>query len=123
MRPAAAGEAGALAAATGYRVARAWPLPDGPVALVEAVPQSGRQHQIRVHLRACGTPLLVDPLYGLPGPAHGAERLTLHAAQLEFADPRDGSAVAVAAPLAPDLRALLERLDRLAAPETNGPPG
>ena len=113
MRPAAPGEAGALIAATDYGVYRRWDTTEGPVALVEIRPRTGRQHQIRVHLRAIGTPLLVDPLYGGPQAALGMERLALHAAALSFPDPVTGTDVTVEAPLAPDLRALLERLDRL----------
>lgn len=123
MRPAAPGEAGARSAVTDYRVCRRWDTPEGPVALVELFPRTGRQHQIRVHLRAIGAPLLVDPLYGRPQPALGMERLALHAAALAFPDPATGSAVTVEAPLPFDLRALLDRLDRLPSPETKEPPG
>jgi RluA family pseudouridine synthase len=122
MRPAAPGEAGALIAATEYAVFRRWETREGPVALVELFPRTGRQHQIRVHLRALGTPLLVDRLYGSPLPVLGLDRLALHAASIAFPDPATREAVAVEAPLAPDLAALIERLDRGAAPETNEPP-
>jgi RluA family pseudouridine synthase len=122
MRPAAPGEAGALIAATEYAVFRRWETREGPVALVELFPRTGRQHQIRVHLRALGTPLLVDRLYGSPRPVLGLDRLALHAASIAFPDPATREAVAVEAPLAPDLAALIERLDRGAAPEMNEPP-
>jgi len=123
MRPAGPGEAGALIAATDYVVFRRWDVPEGPVALVELFPRTGRQHQIRVHLRAIGTPLLVDRLYGSPRPALGLERLALHAASVSFPDPATGTEVTVEAPLAPDLQALVERLDRLSGRETREPPG
>jgi RluA family pseudouridine synthase len=122
MRPAAPGEAGALIAATEYAVFRRWETREGPVALVELFPRTGRQHQIRVHLRALGTPLLVDRLYGHPRPVLGLERLALHAASIAFPDPVTRTPVTVEAPLAPDLAALIERLDCGAAPETNEPP-
>jgi RluA family pseudouridine synthase len=123
MRPAAPGEAGALIAATDYVVFRRWATAEGQVALVELFPRTGRQHQIRVHLRAIGTPLLVDPLYGSPPPALGLGRLALHAAALSFPDPGGGAEITVEASLAPDLQALVERLDRHTGPETNEPPG
>ena len=122
-RPAAPGEAGALIAATDYVVFRRWETPEGPVALVELFPRTGRQHQIRVHLRAIGAPLLVDPLYGSPPPLLGLERLALHAATITFPDPATGAEVTVEAPLAPDLQAVVERLDRHAGLETKEPPG
>jgi RluA family pseudouridine synthase len=123
MRPAAPGEAGALIAATDYVVFRRWETPEGPVALVELFPRTGRQHQIRVHLRAIGAPLLVDPLYGSRPPILGLERLALHAATVSFPDPATGAEVTLEAPLAPDLQAVVERLDRLSGPETEEPPG
>jgi tRNA pseudouridine32 synthase/23S rRNA pseudouridine746 synthase len=123
MRPAAPGEAGALIAATEYAVFRRWNSSEGPIALVELFPRTGRQHQLRVHLRALGTPLLVDRLYGSPRPVLGLERLALHAASITFPDPVTRTPETVEAPLAPDLAALIERLDRGAAPETNEPPG
>ncbi len=122
MRPATPGEDGALIASTEYAVFRHWETPEGPVALVELFPRTGRQHQIRVHLRAIGTPILVDRLYGSPCPVLGLERLALHAASVAFPDPVTRTPASVEAPLAPDLSALIERLDRGAAPETNEPP-
>jgi 23S rRNA pseudouridine1911/1915/1917 synthase len=65
--------------------------------LVAAFPETGRTHQIRVHLRALGTPLLGDPRYG--GPQHVTrsdgtrlelERPMLHARALEVPHPRNG---------------------------------
>ncbi len=53
----------------------------GSVALIDAVPVSGRTHQIRVHLAAVGSPILGDALYG-DSSAPGAERCLLHAASL-----------------------------------------
>ncbi len=84
-------------------------LADG-AALVHAVPLTGRRHQIRVHLASVGAPLLVDPLYGSPGPAFDprdgtvlCDRLTLHAAELRFPSPDGDFEEEVAAPLPPDL--------------------
>jgi 23S rRNA-/tRNA-specific pseudouridylate synthase len=58
------------------------------VQLVEAVPLTGRTHQIRVHLRHAGAPLLVDPQYGRPDPVtgpHPAPRRAAGAAGLRAA--------------------------------------
>ena len=69
---------------------------------------TGRTHQIRVHLEAIGHPVAGDPLYGRPG-ALGLERQFLHAARLAFDHPDDGHRVEVRSPLPADLAAALER--------------
>ncbi len=90
--------------------------------LVEARPETGRHHQIRVHLRAAGAPILFDPLYGRGlMPAAIAEapctRLALHAERVEI-EAQDGSVrLAVEAPLAPDLVALTAWLEAHARAE------
>jgi 23S rRNA pseudouridine1911/1915/1917 synthase len=60
----------------------------GQYSLLEIRPQTGRTHQIRVHLAAIGCPLVLDPLYGLVK-AKPSERpnLTLHAWKLSFPHP------------------------------------
>lgn len=119
MRPAMAHEKESLDARTAYRVRSTWSTKLGPVALVEVSPLTGRQHQIRVHLRAKETPLLVDPLYGRCERVTGAElgcdpavtvaRLTLHASALTV-PMADGAKRTFEAPLAPDLAALVTAL-------------
>ena len=109
MRPALPGEADALDARTAYRVTGVWETSAATVARVEVSPHTGRQHQIRVHMRYLGTPLLVDPLYGrsvaVPGiPA----RLTLHAASVTL--PWRGGSLRIEAPLAEDLAAFVSAL-------------
>jgi 23S rRNA pseudouridine1911/1915/1917 synthase len=82
--------------------------PPGEVALVEARPETGRTHQIRVHLAHVGAPILGDPRYGGPR-RHGdreVPRVMLHAARLELPHPLTGAPLAVAAPLPPDFEAL-----------------
>lgn len=111
MRPAAPHEADALEARTDYRVLKGWETPDGPVALVELRPRTGRQHQIRVHLRSIDTPLFVDPLYAGGGSPPPPGRLTLHAARLFFVDPGTGERIELESPLPCDLVALCERFD------------
>ena len=70
--------------------------------------QTGRTHQIRVHLRAIGHPICGDPEYGHAG-LYGLERQFLHAARLAFAHPVTGEPVDVGSPLPPDLEAALSR--------------
>jgi 23S rRNA pseudouridine1911/1915/1917 synthase len=70
--------------------------------------ETGRTHQIRVHLQAIGHPVAGDPEYGRPG-LLGLERQFLHAARLAFAHPRTGEPVEVTSPLPADLRAALDR--------------
>lgn len=53
--------------------------------LINAMPITGRTHQIRVHLAAIGHPIVADAVYGRKNPGLG--RQFLHAAQIEFADP------------------------------------
>jgi tRNA pseudouridine32 synthase/23S rRNA pseudouridine746 synthase len=114
MTPATPGDARAKAAATAFQVLERFPSRDGhaAAALLEARPETGRTHQIRVHLLAAGHPLLVDPDYGEQGPlrsADGAIRLArtpLHAASLVVGHP-DGGTLALEAPLPDDLAAAL----------------
>lgn len=70
--------------------------------------ETGRTHQIRVHLAAIDLPVSGDPLYGVTGDL-GLERQFLHAARLAFDHPVTGAAVDVTSPLPPDLAAALER--------------
>jgi 23S rRNA pseudouridine1911/1915/1917 synthase len=66
--------------------------------------ETGRTHQIRVHLAHVGHPLVADPLYG-GALAAGLQRQALHAARLAFAHPVTGESLAFHAPLPPELRA------------------
>lgn len=77
-------------------------------ALLRVTLETGRTHQIRVHLAAIDLPVAGDPVYGRPGEL-GLERQFLHAARLAFAHPLTGAAVDVSSPLPPDLEAALER--------------
>lgn len=120
MRPARPGDPGAKAAVTVVRCVerlppRAWA--GGPLAILEALPETGRTHQIRVHLAAAGCPLAVDPDYGEPAPLVGPEgplmeRTPLHAAQLEIVHPARGERLVVEAPWPADLVRTVEALRR-----------
>ena len=79
---------------------------------------TGRTHQIRVHLQAIGHPVAGDPEYGWRGSdgaggALGLERQFLHAARLSFAHPFTGAPIDVVSPLPADLQAALRRAERL----------
>jgi 23S rRNA pseudouridine1911/1915/1917 synthase len=76
-------------------------------ALLRVRLETGRTHQIRVHLAAIDLPVAGDPTYGVAGDL-GLERQFLHAARLAFAHPLTGEAVDVSSPLPPDLAAALE---------------
>ncbi len=76
-------------------------------ALLRVRLETGRTHQIRVHLAAIDLPVAGDPVYGTAGDL-GLERQFLHAARLAFAHPATGAAVDVSSPLPPDLAAALE---------------
>ena len=94
----------------------------GDFSLVEAVPRTGRQHQIRVHAEKAGFPLVGDKLYGVTEEFamlfYERERLTaeaearlliprqaLHAAGLKFTHPISGQRMEFTSDLPPDLRA------------------
>jgi len=70
--------------------------------------ETGRTHQIRVHLGAIDLPVSGDPIYGVEGDL-GLERQFLHAARLAFAHPVTGEDVEFESPLPDDLAAALER--------------
>jgi 23S rRNA pseudouridine1911/1915/1917 synthase len=73
--------------------------------------ETGRTHQIRVHLQAIGHPVCGDPEYGTKG-LLGLERQFLHAARLAFDHPVTGARIDVASPLPDDLLAALRRAER-----------
>jgi tRNA pseudouridine32 synthase/23S rRNA pseudouridine746 synthase len=131
MRPASPGEEGAQAALTEYDVLGGWNLPALQPALLEVRPRTGRQHQVRVHLRSVGAPLLVDPLYGgsstvterglgLAGERVLCSRLTLHALRLECPVPWQSEPLRVEAPIPEDLAGLLQALDAAAQAADSG---
>ena len=80
----------------------------GQHALLRVRLETGRTHQIRVHLAAIDLPVVGDPVYGVPDPALG--RQFLHASRLAFAHPFTGERVEAESPLPPDLSAYLGEL-------------
>lgn len=121
--------AGGREAVTHYVVTRMIDSPYGKFALLELKIETGRTHQIRVHMASLGHPVVGDSLYGAPGelrvqsnkrraagmPAVLAlERNFLHSAQLEFAHPRTGKLLKFTRPLPKELESLLEQLSERA---------
>jgi 23S rRNA pseudouridine1911/1915/1917 synthase len=87
----------------------------GDASLLRLFPETGRTHQLRVHLAASGHPVLGDKLYGRRRPAGDAllgafPRQALHAARLVFTQPRTGARLRCEAPLPSDLSELLHHL-------------
>jgi 23S rRNA pseudouridine1911/1915/1917 synthase len=86
--------------------------------------ETGRTHQIRVHMDAVGTPVAGDPVYGADGAvanALGVDRPVLHATHLSFAHPVTGEPISVTEPLPADLVVAWERAG-IALPEGNEEP-
>jgi 23S rRNA pseudouridine1911/1915/1917 synthase len=82
-------------------------------AYVEAHPKTGRTHQLRVHFKAVGHPIICDSLYSPQvGCLPGLARLALHSYSLEFAHP-DGRRMTLKAPLPADFQSALENLESL----------
>jgi 23S rRNA pseudouridine1911/1915/1917 synthase len=79
-----------------------------PHALLRVDLETGRTHQIRVHLAAIGLPVVGDPVYGVPEPALG--RQFLHASRLAFEHPFTGERLEVESPLPAELAGYLEEL-------------
>ena len=75
--------------------------------------ETGRTHQIRVHLSSIGHPILGDVVYGHKKPELGQSSQVLHAGALCFRHPRDGRPVMVFAPLPDYFTEVLEKLERM----------
>jgi 23S rRNA pseudouridine1911/1915/1917 synthase len=84
----------------------------GDTSLLRLRLETGRTHQIRVHLQAIGHPVCGDPEYGSAGRL-GLERQFLHATRLAFAHPITGEPIEVDSPLPADLLAALSRAERV----------
>jgi 23S rRNA pseudouridine1911/1915/1917 synthase len=92
----------------------------GRHSLLDVKLDTGRTHQIRVHLAAIGHPVVGDPLYGRGGAELGLDRQFLHAAELAFPHPVTDEPLRFASPLPADLQAALERAEMRAGPPEVG---
>ncbi len=104
------------AAVTDYQVLGS----NGVVSLVRLRPKTGRTHQIRVHLKSLGHPIVGDATYGprtAPAPLPAMpRRQALHAAALTVRHPHTGERLRFEAPLPPDLRDLVDSLTSPTSP-------
>ena len=96
-------------ARTRYRVVQRFTSPV-ELTLVECTLETGRTHQIRVHLAAIGHPVVGDTRYGRARPALACPRPFLHAERLAFAHPISGEPMSFESPLPTDLRDVLAGL-------------
>jgi 23S rRNA pseudouridine1911/1915/1917 synthase len=104
-------------AVTHYRVVRRLDTQFGKFTLLDVKIDTGRTHQIRVHVAALGHPVVGDTMYGAPRQARGKsavsglERNFLHAAELEFRHPRTGEAIAQKSELPQELLEFLRKVE------------
>lgn len=96
-------------ARTAYRVLETYRRPE-ELALLDCELETGRTHQIRVHLASIGHPLVGDLQYGAPRSPLGLQRPFLHAVELSFDHPTTGERLTFESALAPDLVAFSEQL-------------
>jgi 23S rRNA-/tRNA-specific pseudouridylate synthase len=85
-------------------------FPGADVTLVEVRLDTGRTHQIRVHMAAIGHPVVADRLYASFNQPVESPRIFLHARRVELNHPGSGKPVAYEAPLPGDLRKVLDEL-------------
>ena len=108
---------GGRAAVTHYRVVRRLDTKFGKFTLLDVKIDTGRTHQIRVHVAAMGHPVVGDTMYGAPRQARGKNaviglgRNFLHAAELEFKHPQTGAVIALKSDLPEELREFLRKVE------------
>lgn len=119
-----------------YSVLRRLDSAFGKFTLLEIKIDTGRTHQIRVHMASLGHPVVGDALYGAPremrarrgratdeGSAISLPRNFLHAARLELLHPRTGMPIALESPLPPELQAFLTTVERETATSSHAKSG
>lgn len=90
---------------------------DGKLSITQLFPETGRTHQLRVHMKHIGMPILGDPIYGnLPmNKKMQVPRLLLHARQLSFIHPTTHKLLEIIAPLPEDVKGYMQQIvDQLA---------
>jgi 23S rRNA pseudouridine1911/1915/1917 synthase len=109
--------AGGRAAVTHYQVARRLDTRFGKFTLLDVKIDTGRTHQIRVHVAAMGHPVVGDTMYGAPRQARGKSaviglgRNFLHSGELEFLHPKTGEMVSFRSELPEELKEFLKKLE------------
>lgn len=103
---------GGREASTKYKVTREFEKDKEKYSLISFLPKTGRTHQIRIHAKFLGHPLVADEFYAGRKTARRdrqwCPRLFLHASKILFTNPATGKKVEVLAPLASDLEKVLE---------------
>ncbi len=108
---------GGRAAVSHYSVMRRLDTRFGKFTLLDVKIDTGRTHQIRVHMAALGHPVVGDTIYGAPKQARGPSaaislaRNFLHSAQLEFTHPSTSRTVALRSELPEELREFLRKIE------------
>ena len=79
---------------------------------VHLFPETGRTHQLRVHLKSVGCPILGDPIYGTPSfnQKNGADRTLLHAYKLKLTHPISGEELLLEAPIPTDIQSFIAKI-------------
>jgi 23S rRNA pseudouridine1911/1915/1917 synthase len=110
---------GGREAITHYEVERRIESPYGKFTLLRVTIETGRTHQIRVHLASVGHPVVGDTLYGAPreikpksGTTISLSRNFLHAAELRFSHPRTGEPLSFSVPIPEQLHEFLATVER-----------
>lgn len=99
------------AAITEYRVNQTFTVGETIYSLLEAKPKTGRTHQIRVHLKSIGHPVVCDPLYRFRSQdcPSSLDRMFLHAQKIRFTSP-DGKTLTLETDLPPELENFLKTI-------------
>ena len=90
----------------------------GTETLLDVALETGRTHQIRVHMAYIKHPILGDDVYGSPAPKLGLSGQALHGYRLTFAHPATGETMTFTAPVPEDFRTALKRLGSTLSPES-----
>lgn len=105
---------GGREAVTLYEVVSSYQLDSEKLDLLELKPKTGRTHQIRIHLKYLGHPIVADEFYAGRKTARNdrkwCPRLFLHASKISFTHPKDGNVVEFSSNLSSDLKSALDAL-------------